>query len=221
MNISEIITVIISAIGGSAILFTAVAWLVKSLINQAFSKDIEKFKINLSNQSEQELLRIHSSLQLSEFEHQIRFTQLHERLAEAAIEVYGRLRKVYTEVEERVSVISREPKSDEESENAIKIAASNLSDYYYPRGILFPKEIAEQIEEFIKMLRRVLTRHDQLLRAAPLNPDNPKWDKVLDELDALLDDKLPKLFESLESHFRKILGVISPLQDMKTTQEKG
>lgn len=218
MNISEIVMVIISSIGGSAVLFASVAWLVRSIINHTLSKDIEKFKINLKSESEQELLRMHSSLQLAEFEHQIRFSQLHERLAEAAIDVYGKLRQVYREVDDRVSVLSTDRRSNEEIEDAIRIAAKELSDCYYPRRILFPKEIADRIEEFIKILRRVLIKHNQLERAS--NSNNLKWDKIMDEIDTMVEDKLPKLFESLETHFRKILGVISPLQNMEPMREK-
>ncbi|GAI42938.1 unnamed protein product, partial [marine sediment metagenome] len=106
MTMSELITVIISTIGGSAILIGAVAWVVKSVINHALSRDIEKFKLILQNESQQELMRLQSSLQLHEFEHQIRFSQLHERLGIATIEVYDRLKRLYAEVKEALSILS-------------------------------------------------------------------------------------------------------------------
>ena len=62
------------------------------------------------------------------------------------------------------------------------------------------------------MLRRVLTKHNQLERISQ-KPDSYKYDKYLDELDTLTEEMLPKLFESLESHFRSILGVMAFAKD--------
>ena len=47
MKTSEIITLIISSIGGSAALFAVVAWLARSLIKHFLEKDLESFKLNL------------------------------------------------------------------------------------------------------------------------------------------------------------------------------
>ena len=47
MTTSDIITLIISSIGGSAVLFGAVAWLVRALIKNFIDRDLEKFKSNL------------------------------------------------------------------------------------------------------------------------------------------------------------------------------
>ena len=65
MSIEQVIT----AIGGSAVLFGAMAWLARSIITHVLSKDIEKHKINLQAESQKELVRLQSTLQLVEFEH--------------------------------------------------------------------------------------------------------------------------------------------------------
>ena len=54
--------IIISSIGGSAVLFGALAWLVKSIITYYLSKDIDKFKANLQLEAQKELAQIQSTL---------------------------------------------------------------------------------------------------------------------------------------------------------------
>ncbi len=87
MEITEIIT----SISGSAVLFGAMAWFARSIVTHVLSKDIEKFKVNLQAESQKELVRLQSSFQLIEFEHQVRFSQLHERKVNIISEMYKRL----------------------------------------------------------------------------------------------------------------------------------
>ena len=82
---------VIAAIGGSAVLFGAMAWLARSIITHVLSKDIEKHKINRQAESQKELVRLKSSLQLVEFEHQVRFSHLHERKVTIIADMYSRL----------------------------------------------------------------------------------------------------------------------------------
>ena len=76
MKTSEIIALIISSILGSATLFAVVAWLTRSLIKHFFERDLVRFKLNLEKIS---------------FEHQIRFSKLHEIRAQIIADLYGRL----------------------------------------------------------------------------------------------------------------------------------
>lgn len=69
MGIAEII---ITSVLGSGILIGAVAWVVRSLMLHLLSKDLESFK---------------GQLQLAAFEHQVRFSQLHERRASILAEL--------------------------------------------------------------------------------------------------------------------------------------
>ena len=209
MTMSELITVIISTIGGSAILIGAVAWVVKSVINHALSRDIEKFKLILQNESQQELMRLQSSLQLHEFEHQIRFSQLHERLGIATIEVYDRLKRLYAEVKEALSILSMDSRSSEQIRTDLQKASDAFIEYYPRHKILFPKAIANRIDEFHFLLRKAVVKYRQSERAGQAHPDDSRWEELQAEVDNIIDEKLPALFEVLEQYFREILGSIS------------
>jgi len=202
----EVITVILSAIGGSAVLIGAVAWVVKSMITQALSRDIEKFKQNLHHESQQELMRIQSSLQLHEFEHQIRFSQLHERLAVSTIEVYDRLKRLYAEVKEALSFLSMDQRSIEEIRADLQKASDAFFEYYPRHKILFPKTIADQIDEFHSLLRKAIIKYRQSERVGQARPEDDRWEELQAEVDNIISEKLPSLFEVLEDYFREILG---------------
>lgn len=210
MTVSEIITIVLSAVGGSAVLFGTVAWIVKSIINHVLARDIEKFKLNLQSESQQELLRLQSSLQLHEFEHQVRFSQLHERLAVATIEVYNKLQCLYSEVKGALAFLTRDTRSVEELRNDLQKAASAFSEYYSHHKILFPKELADQIDEFHCLLRKSIIKYRQSERVGQAHPEDSRWEKLQEEVDQIVEEKLPTLFSSLELHFRKILGSVSP-----------
>jgi hypothetical protein len=58
MGMSEIITTIVAAIGGSAVLVAVLGWLARSIIVHLLSKDIEVFKTNLQVESQRELAHL-------------------------------------------------------------------------------------------------------------------------------------------------------------------
>jgi hypothetical protein len=215
MSTSEIIAIIVSTVGGSTAVLVAVAWIVKSIINHALSKNIEEFKLKLQNQSQQEILRLQSSLQLHEFEHQVRFSQLHERLAAATIEVYDRLRCLYSEVRDTVAFITTDSRPPGAKAQALQDAATAFADYYYRHKILFPKELANSIDEFRSLLRDVIRKDRQSDHAGQANPEDSHWEELRKEVDKLVEEKLPSVFDSLESHFRIILGSLSLDRNLK------
>jgi hypothetical protein len=69
-------TIIISSIGGSAVLFGSLAFLTRSIVVHFLDKDVENFK---------------SALQLKAVEHQVRFNSLHAKRAEVIAEFYQKL----------------------------------------------------------------------------------------------------------------------------------
>ncbi len=215
MSTSQIITIIVGTLGGSGVVLVAVAWIVKSIITHALSKNIEEFKLNLQNQSQQEILRLQSSLQLHEFEHHVRFSQLHERLAQATIEVYDRLRCLYSEVRGAVAFITTDSRPPEEKMQALQKAATAFADYYCRHKILFPKELADSIDEFHSLLRNVLRKDRLSGHVGQTNPEDSRWEELRAEVDQLVKEKLPSVFASLELYFRRILGSLSLDRDFK------
>ena len=149
MGVGEMMT----AIAGSAVLFGAVAWLARSIIIHFPSKDLENFKLNLQRESQQELLRLQSSLQLFEFEHQVRFSRLHERRAEIISEIYRKVVELYRTAFTFVTYYQGCAKPNkEELLSRLWKAADEFKDYFESHRIYFTQDTCSIIDRLNEAL---------------------------------------------------------------------
>jgi len=168
MGFKEIIT----AIGGSAVLFAAMAWLTRSVIIHFLSRDLEKFKLKLQEESQLELIRLQSSLQLVEFEHQIRFSKLHERRAEIIADLYSKA----VELHRRASTFVRlyqsldEDKNKENTKDLWK-AADEFRNYFDKHRIYFNKDTCTTIDSFNEALSQASSNLIFFIKCAPIKFD--------------------------------------------------
>jgi hypothetical protein len=81
--------------GGGAVLLGAAAWLIKTVLNDRLARDAEGFKAQLKADADKEIETLKSSLQMVAVEHQVRFSNLHEKRAEVIAELYKRLVGAY------------------------------------------------------------------------------------------------------------------------------
>ncbi len=87
--------VIVTTLGGSALLLAAVAWLVRSIIGQYLSKDLSRFKTELQSQRDKEIEAFKAELQLKNEKNSFRFNTLHVQRAEILAKLYAMLDDLY------------------------------------------------------------------------------------------------------------------------------
>jgi hypothetical protein len=80
------LTSLLVAIGANAAILAVLGFLARSLINSWLAKDLEKFKFELKSASDTAFESLKSDLQRAAFEHQVRFSKLHEKRAEVIAE---------------------------------------------------------------------------------------------------------------------------------------
>jgi hypothetical protein len=208
MGFAEIIT----AIGGSAVLFGAMAWLVRSAINHFLSKDLEKFKLNLQRETQQELMRLQSSLQLVALEHQIRFSKLHERRAQIIAELYSRVVELYRAASTFVRLYqSLDEAKNRENIKSLWTAADKFINYFDKHRIYFNENTCTTIDSFNEALSKACSNLIFFIQdASALNLTSGhiwnEWSKAM----TLMEGDVPKIRKSLEGSFREILGVLEP-----------
>lgn len=208
---------IISTIGVSGIIIGAIAWLMKSVITQLLSKDIELFKANLQRDSQQEIMRLQSSLQLVQFEHQVRFSKLHERQAEIIAEIYSKLIDLHKNISNFIkSYLSIDDNEKNEQINIIWAAVDKFFDYYDRHRIYLKNNTCSEIDELTSTLSKACSglvtygKYARFIKA--------EADKIYDELNkakVIMDDDVVKIKQSLEDSFRDILGVLEIDKDTK------
>ncbi|MDO8139926.1 MAG: hypothetical protein Q6358_00365 [Candidatus Brocadiales bacterium] len=198
MKTSEIITLIVSSIGGSAALFGVVAWLATSLIKHFLEKDLVDFKLKLERIS---------------FEHQIRFSKLHEIRAQIIAELYGRLYEFHWAVcgflrdfhrtnhgAKRIRELELDKKLDD------------FKDYFDKHRIYFTANICFKIDELVNSL------YSSYVPLMTVNTETDHNDSEVrhawTECAEIVRNKYPEIRKSLESDFRNILGVIENREEL-------
>jgi len=133
-------------------------------------------------------------------EHQIRFSKLHEKRAEIIAELYRRLNNFHW----AVCAFLRDfhtTKNDKKEFKKLDDKSYEFTDYFHNHRIYFNENICSKINELV----------DALYSAYVPLESRDSNDKYLKEdwnnCAEIVQKQYPKIKESLESDFRKILGV--------------
>lgn len=172
-----------------------VGWLVRSIISQSLSQQLEKHK---------------ASLQRDAIEHRVRFTRMHDRTLDTIVDVYALLRDFAAEGKSYVSKLSMDPRPLEERRDALEKSITAFLNYYWPRRILLPKELADQIEKFANRVMAALQIYHRANLAAEKNADPSKLIELAKEVEKIANEEMPQLFEELEIRFRSFVGSYLP-----------
>jgi hypothetical protein len=194
-------------VGGGAALLAATAWLVRSIISQFLSKDIEKFKFDLKRESDQEVEflksslakeveTLKSSLSTQVQKNQIRFSILHKRRVELIEELYYKI----IDLETSATLITREIADYNEDDKDLKFRADKFIDEFLALNsfmcrntLYFPSEISGKIHEF---------NYPEFNLSLDINYASRSED-VSKSIDAF--EKNRKAFNSLNSTIKKII----------------
>ena len=154
-------------------------------VKAEFAKETEILKANLQTISD---------------ERHIRFSKLHEKRAEVVEELYDRL----CEYNWAVSAFLRDfhkTKPDEKEFKKLDDKSYEFSDYFHKHRIYFNKDLCSKIDEIIPELYSGYVPLEG--RASSDNYLKEDWNKCAE----IVRKKYPEIRETLESDFRRILGV--------------
>jgi hypothetical protein len=202
----EMIEAIITAIGGTAILLAVVAWLIRSLIGQYLSKDLENYKEKLRSQSAVELERLKGELAMNAAAHQIRFSKLHEKQATLIEELYLGVDRLDQLSKLLIGLFAQDKPINEKIPRVHEILEEYLeyNSKFYKNKLFFSPEINSLLEAY---------RYTVIEPAMVLLEDISDTEKQ-DFIDGYIDNnehnikKIDDLKAAIESMFRKLLGVI-------------
>jgi hypothetical protein len=174
-----------------ALVVGAVAWILRAVIAQGFARDIQHYK---------------SELDRANFEHQQRFSTIHQRQAEVIANLYGKIAKSKGVTADLVAIFQQGGQSLMEKKQRAADVYNDMAAYFYENRIFLPREAAEKAETLISTLKEVLIEFD----AAQIGNDEYKPDQtgLWRQSYKRLRDEVPPVLEELESEFKKILGII-------------
>jgi hypothetical protein len=209
VNWQDVLTTTFTTVGGAGVALAAGTYLLKSSLAHWMTRDAEKFKAQLKSDADSEIERLKHSLQIAALEHQVKFSNLHERRANVIAEVYQRLVEVYEESRKFTLTAGQSTNSSESFEHYNKAYTSNYELFLFvqPRRIYLPREVCSLLDECLQVMNRAVI--DANMSSKPLfsDPQMVKERGVVfrDAYIAIAED-VPKIRELLEAEFRKILG---------------
>ena len=158
----------------------------KSLIERWLARNLEKFKVDL---------------QLAAFEHQTRFTKLHEKRTEVIAGLYKRLVQIQYSLdslakEKEIPIF--EPEKVKDKERIARESLVEFGKYFVDHRLYFTESLCGTIEKF----------HSQSGEAwRELLIVNWSQDERMKSILDRLAKQIPSLRREIEKEFRKMLGV--------------
>jgi len=201
------------AFGGNAALLLVLGFLGRSLISTFLAKDVEGFKANLQTTLTKDVERFRADLQQAAVEHEVRFSELHEKRAEVLAELYKLLVAAYWGVSEFTSA-SQSAQADRRAQYlAAHDSIATYFRFFDQHRIWLPPELCAPLEEFARQLRTPTIR-----LGIYISIERPTESTLRDQLDAwikaseVVSTDVPRLREAIESEFRKLLGAHGPIR---------
>lgn len=185
-------------------------WLARSLGTQLLSKDLERFKVDLSAASSTAAEELKHRLHIAATEHQVRYAKLHERRAEVIAELYGLLVEAHWAAQGFVAVFefTGEPPKSEKYVTAMNKAAEFYR-HFDKNRIYLPPDVCRKLEEFVKAMRRqvigfgvYVNKDDKFLPDHVQDAKYEAWTKAAE----YFDQQVPQARAALEAELREILG---------------
>ncbi len=188
--------IIVAALTSSAVASTVVVaggFLAKSIIDRWITMSLEGYK---------------TSLQQASFEHQTRFTRLHDKRAEVIAEFYKRLVQVEQELESLAfgaNLRKKDPIPVEEV-NAILKRTIDVWKFFEEKCIYFEPDTVDKVRKVYHKLVGVW--RDSVLATVEDFTEKRRADAWQHAVEGIRDE-VPQLRRDLENDFRKLLGSIS------------
>ena len=159
--VQEFIVTVISSAAVSSVLAGGLIWLSKSWISERlknsikseYDQKLETHKAQLKAQTDIEVEKFKSNLNIIAAEQSIKFSTLHTDRAEVIANTYALLKDVFFTIQDYVKIF--EPAGDKPRDERRQIAVDAYSAFrdYYPKKLIYlPKATAEKLENINKEL---------------------------------------------------------------------
>jgi SHS2 domain-containing protein len=207
----EFLEYILASATISTLLIAALGWATKSVISERLKNAIKNeydeklatHKAELKAQSDVEIEKLKSDLSISAFEHQVKFTNLHEKQAEIVANTYGLLKDFHAKLGDYVAIF--EPigvKSKEERRRITADSHREFIEFYSKNQIYLSKTAVALVDKINDQCKGIFFEFLYGIENNPSNSDTQKWL----ELSKGVKDEIPKALNELEDEFRSILG---------------
>jgi hypothetical protein len=200
---------IITTVGGQGAFLGVAAWLIKTLLNNKWAREFEAFKNRLQSESNIEIERLRSSLQITELEHQVRFSKLHEKRAQVIAELYKRLAvDVFWTAKRYVSIGggSGEQGKREEFNKTLEMIRE-FALFVDGHRIYLPDNICALLDKLVDDLRKTIAPIGMWgTMPSPDEQTHKQYAAAVMSAFHRFEEDIPVAMKAIELQFRSILG---------------
>jgi hypothetical protein len=187
---------------------------VRTALAHFLARDVEEFKARLQAKGDVEIehlkssLDLKSSLEMTAYEHQVRFSNLHAKRAEIIAEIYSRM----VDAEQHGPRFAYSDVFKEDHQQAFLTTWNKLLDFYFflqKHRIYLSQSVCLLMEGFEALIRTTVVRahiYEPIKTPASAKILEEKI-RVIQEVSDAFDKKVPEARSALESEFRRLLGV--------------
>jgi hypothetical protein len=218
-NILEIAASVIVALGGGGVIVVSLSgYLGKVWADRALEKQRQEYaRLNLELTQQLALVteRVKSALQIRAAEHQVRFSQLHEKRAEVLADIYEQLvdaeyqgrRFVYVEgFPASMTLTQEQSEARREARQEIQSAMSDLSLFIEKRQIYLPASMCALLKTHLDNMSTHVYGAGSYGSLHAFTPDQQmQQERVCSAACKAFSQELPAARRALEEEFRKML----------------
>jgi hypothetical protein len=194
---------IVARLGGDVVLLGAVGYLIRTLISNSLTKEVEQFKSSLLSAND----AFKSQLAIDAHRQTTVFSRLHEERAKVIAEVYAMLAAAAQAMAEMVAPFQPVGGPDGATLMAKSATAINsLRDKFADNRIWFSEPTCQKVDAILAELRGIHNTFNTVARGGTGRPEHVNteaWAKSWERV----QQQLPGLRGALETDFRGLLGV--------------
>lgn len=202
---------IVSAPVVSAIVSCALIWFLRNWISERLQQSIrheyaeERIKLKAELEVAHTVAREQLKLELGRraYEHQIRFSRLHDRVVDAMAVIHLNLTRFRREVHATANDLSFDNLTLEQQYERARRAQRRFQRHYDAVRVYLPKPIDRQVHDFNVNLRTALRLRRNIDRIE--RQTSRGAGELNTTLDTMIEDTIPALWSSLEDEFRRMI----------------
>jgi hypothetical protein len=204
-------TEVAKTVGSTGVVLVVIGYFLRAVFGQVLSRDLEKFKADLSAKHDIEIERLRNDLRIAASERETRFIRLHETRAETIAELYKRLVRAHWAFEAYLNLPKDSPVKPEDAEKCAREFAS----YFNDKRIYFEEEVCRNIDEAIQKFVKVYVWTGAYPQE--MTDSKAKWAEAAERFNRYS----PSIRARIERQFRELIGVKEAQSNGQRTTDKG
>ena len=226
---TDTLQTILGSVFASTVICGALGWLLRAWISERlkgaikneYDLKLELFKSELKAASDVQIAELKARLQIAASERSVQFSHIYSKSAETIAEVYSRLIAFGDAVAAYTSII--EYSTDPPKAERRKVVAEkfqDIQDYYKPRRIYLPRDLAEKIADFANGLFEISLEFKRgVEEGGDYRRGSPEGKDTWMEAHKYVHEHSVELIKSLEIEFQRELGILRLATDQQAERD--